>query len=149
MLDYLKLEIEQKQQIVVENKHWVALVPFWAVWPFETLLLPREPIRRLQDLMQRQAIALAEILKRLLVKYENLFESPFPYSLGWHPAPNVDTDQSYWQLHAHFCPPLWRSATVKIFLVGYEMLAEVQRDLTVEQAAQRLRELPNTHYLEW
>jgi UDPglucose--hexose-1-phosphate uridylyltransferase len=99
--------------------------------------------------MQSPATALAEILKCLLVKYDNLFESPFPYSMGWHSAPNLDTDQSFWQLHAHFYPPLLRSATVKKFLVGYEMLAEVQRDLTAEQAAQRLRELPDTHYLEW
>jgi UDPglucose--hexose-1-phosphate uridylyltransferase len=148
LLDYLKLEIEQQQRIVVENEHWVALVPFWAVWPFETLLLPRETICRLQDMTQSQIITLAEILKRLLVKYENLFESPFPYSMGWHPAPNLDADLSFWQLHAHFYPPLLRSATVKKFLVGYEMLAEAQRDLTAEQAAQRLRDLPDTHYSE-
>ncbi|HZZ26632.1 MAG TPA: UDP-glucose--hexose-1-phosphate uridylyltransferase [Pirellulales bacterium] len=141
LLDYLQLEQEQQQRIVVENEHWVAVVPYWATWPFETLLLPRQAVLRLPDLNAVQRAALADALKRLLSKYDQLFETSFPYSMGWHGAPTAAGDWFHWQLHAHFYPPLLRSATVKKFMVGYEMLAEAQRDLTPEQAAQRLREL--------
>ncbi|HCK99886.1 MAG TPA: galactose-1-phosphate uridylyltransferase [Candidatus Marinimicrobia bacterium] len=146
LLDYLQQELEQKERIVVENKHWVALVPFWAVWPFETLLLPRRHVLRLPDLTIVEREGLAELLKSLLTKYDNLFNVSFPYTMGWHGAPTDMGDYSYWQLHAHFYPPLLRSGTVKKFIVGYEMLAEVQRDITAEQAAERLRELPSIHY---
>jgi UDPglucose--hexose-1-phosphate uridylyltransferase len=154
LLDYVELEAGQGERIVVENEHWLALVPYWALWPFETLLLPRRPVLRLPDLVDAERDALAEILKRLLTKYDNLFEVSFPYSMGWHGAPTgpgaevggTGDDASHWQLHAHFLPPLLRSATVKKFMVGYEMLAEAQRDLTAEQAAERLRALPETHY---
>jgi UDPglucose--hexose-1-phosphate uridylyltransferase len=117
------------------------VVPYWAVWPFETLLLPKARVARLPDLDSAQRDALADILRRLLTRYDNLFGTSFPYSMGWHGAPFTDDDQSHWQLHAHFYPPLLRSATVKKFMVGYEMLAEPQRDLTPEAAAARLREL--------
>ncbi len=148
LLDYLAVEKEQAERIVIENEDWVVLVPYWALWPFETLLLPTFPVQRMQDLTTGQRENLAKILKQLLTKYDNIFETSFPYSMGWHPAPQDDQDYPYWQLHAHFYPPLLRSATVKKFLVGYEMLAESQRDITAEQAAQRLRELPDIHYLD-
>lgn len=144
--DYLALEMESGERVVVENDDWVALVPFWALWPFETLLLPRRPIARLPDLDDGMRDGLADILKRLTTRYDNLFEVSFPYSMGWHGAPTDGAQHPHWQLHAHFFPPLLRSATVKKFMVGYEMLAEAQRDLTAEQAAARLRELPETHY---
>jgi len=146
LLDYADLEAERQERIVTENEHWLAVVPYWAVWPFETLLLPRRRILRLPDLDHAQRDALAGILKRLLTKYDNLFEISFPYSMGWHGAPTDGQEHPHWQLHAHFYPPLLRSATVKKFMVGYEMLAEAQRDLTAEQAAERLRDLADVHY---
>ncbi|MBN1220494.1 MAG: UDP-glucose--hexose-1-phosphate uridylyltransferase [Anaerolineae bacterium] len=150
LVDYADLEASQQERIVVDNEHWLAVVPYWAIWPFETLLLPRRHVLRLPDLDDVERNALADILKRLLTKYDNLFEVSFPYSMGWHGAPTgpeqADRDEVHWQLHAHFYPPLLRSATVKKFMVGYEMLAEAQRDLTAEQAAERLRALPEIHY---
>ncbi len=167
LLDILDLELAQQERIVVQNDHWLAVVPFWAIWPFEILLLPRRHILRLPDLVDAERSALADILKRLLSKYDNLFETSFPYSMGWHGAPfttaqtpTVSTPErhdpaatkplgsknDHWQLHAHFYPPLLRSATVKKFMVGFEMLGEAQRDLTAEQAAARLRDLPDIHY---
>jgi UDPglucose--hexose-1-phosphate uridylyltransferase len=148
LVDYVKQEIELKTRIVEINENWVALVPFWALWPYEVLLVPRAHRLRLTDLTEREQSGLAEILKKLLVRYDNLFETSFPYSMGWHNAPTTDGDFSHWQLHAHFYPPLLRSATVKKFMVGYEMLAEPQRDLTPEIAAKRLSELPVQHYKE-
>ena len=146
--DYLALELERGERLVVENEHWVALVPYWAIWPFEILLLPRRAVKRLPELTPVEQEALARMLKSLLTRYDNLFETSFPYSMGWHAAPNQAElpDDAGWQLHAHFYPPLLRSATVKKFMVGYEMLAEAQRDLTPEQAAQRLREASEVHY---
>ena len=146
LLDYAQRELAAKTRVVVSNAHWVAVVPFWAVWPYEILLLPLAPVQRLPDLSEAQRTGLAEILQVLLIRYDNLFETSFPYSMGWHAAPNGAEDCAHWQLHAHFYPPLLRSATVKKFMVGYEMLAEAQRDLTAEQAAQRLRDLPAAHY---
>lgn len=148
LLDYAALEAGGPR-VIVENTHWLAVVPYWAVWPFEALLLPRRRhIMRLPELDAAERDALAEALKRLLVKYDNLFETSFPYSMGWHGAPFDTREATPWQLHAHFYPPLLRSATVKKFMVGYEMLAEAQRDLTPEQAAARLREVSETHYRE-
>lgn len=147
--DYVNLELEQQERVVLANEHWVVVVPYWAVWPFETLLLPRQKVQRLPDLTPAGRASLAEILKQLLTRYDNLFETSFPYSMGWHGAPTgrgYSQEQSHWQLHAHFYPPLLRSATVKKFLVGFEMLGEVQRDLTAEQAAGRLRAVSDTHY---
>jgi UDPglucose--hexose-1-phosphate uridylyltransferase len=147
LLDYASRELELKERIVVENEDWLAVVPYWAIWPFETLLMPRRHVLRLPDLSETERNSLAHILKRLLTKYDNLFEISFPYSMGWHGAPTGD-DPAHWQLHAHFYPPLLRSATVRKFMVGYEMLAEAQRDLTPEQAAERLRIQPEVHYKE-
>ncbi len=148
LVDYARQEAEKQERLVVENEHWLAVVPFWAVWPFETLLMPRRHVLRLPDLADSERDALADILKRLLIKYDNLFETSFPYSMGWHGAPCDANDNHHWQLHAHFYPPLLRSATVKKFMVGFEMLGEAQRDLTSEQAAQRLRDLSSIHYKE-
>ncbi len=146
LLDYAEREVQRQERVVVMNDHWVALVPFWAVWPFETLLLPRQTVLRLPDLNPAQRESLSSILKRLLCRYDNLFEVSFPYSMGWHGAPYGSEDRRHWQLHAHFYPPLLRSATVKKFMVGYEMLSEAQRDLTPELAAKRLRELPDERF---
>jgi UDPglucose--hexose-1-phosphate uridylyltransferase len=148
LVDDLRWEDRRKVRIVTENDHWVALVPFWAVWPFETLLLPRRHVLRLPDLDEIERDDLARILKRLLVRYDNLFHSSFPYTMGWHGAPHLPGDCSHWQLHAHFYPPLLRSAAIRKFMVGYEMLAEPQRDITPEVAAERLQSLPDAHYLE-
>lgn len=148
LVDYVQKELEKKERIVVETEHWVAVVPYWAVWPFETLLLPKVHVKRLTELTEAQAKDLAVILKKLATKYDNLFETSFPYSMGFHAAPFNGEDNEHWQLHAHFYPPLLRSATVRKFMVGYEMLGESQRDLTAEQAAERLRALSEVHYKE-
>ncbi len=144
--DYARQERQLGERAVLENESWLVVVPFWAVWPFETLLLPKSPLRRLPQLDDSQRDDLASILKRLLVKYDNLFEVSFPYSMGWHGAPFDGGDNKHWQLHGHFFPPLLRSATVKKFMVGYEMLAEAQRDITPEAAARRLRACSETHF---
>ena len=140
LLDYLEVELRQGERVVSVNEHWLALVPWWAVWPFETLLLPRRHTGQLQALGDDERDALAAILRELLRRYDGLFGVPFPYSMGWHLAPAGG--EAHWQLHAHFLPPLLRSATVRKFMVGFELLAEAQRDLTPEQAAERLREVP-------
>lgn len=138
LLDYLGQEAGGTR-VVVESEDWVALVPFWAVWPFETLVVPRRPIARVPDLDDAARDDLARLLIRLLGAYDALFGIPFPYSMGWHGAPFDGGDTEHWQLHAHFYPPLLR-ATNRKFMVGYELLSEAQRDLTAEQAAERLRE---------
>ncbi|MFH1570376.1 MAG: UDP-glucose--hexose-1-phosphate uridylyltransferase [Gemmatimonadota bacterium] len=148
LLDYAELEAGRPERVVEAGDHWLAVVPFWAVWPYEVLLLPRRPVRRLPDLAADERGDLAAVLRRLLIRYDNLFETSFPYSMGWHGAPGSGPGEDHWQLHAHFYPPLLRSATVKKFMVGYEMLAEAQRDLTAEGAAARLRDLPARHYRE-
>lgn len=147
LLDYVAREIENQERIVVESDHWVAVVPYWATWPFETLLLPKQAVTRIDQLTGEQRDDLAAAMKLLLTRYDNLFETSFPYSMGWHGAPFDGGDPSHWHLHAHFFPPLLRSATVKKFMVGYEMLGEPQRDLTPEQAAERLRSTSTEHYL--
>jgi len=133
------------ERVVVANTDWLAIVPFWASWPFEILLLPRFAVARLPDLDAAQRMTLAEIVQALTVRYDNLFETSFPYSMGWHGAP-FGADAHGWQLHAHFYPPLLRSASVRKFMVGFEMLAEAQRDLTPEQAAERLRAVSPVHF---
>ncbi|MBV9674656.1 MAG: UDP-glucose--hexose-1-phosphate uridylyltransferase [Verrucomicrobia bacterium] len=148
LVDYLQREENQKERMVIQNDDWVVLLPYWAIWPYETLLLPRRNVSRLPQLRDTERSSLAEILKRLTTRYDNLFEVSFPYSMGWHGAPSGVGEFSHWQLHAHFYPPLLRSATVKKFMVGYEMLSEAQRDLTAEQAAETLRGLSETHFKE-
>ena len=146
LMDYLQYELKAEERIVVKNENWVALVPFWAVWPFEVILLPMTHVKRMNDLNEKQSESLAAILKSLTIKYDNLFNISFPYTMGWHNAPFTKNSNDYWQLHAHFYPPLLRSATIRKFMVGYEMLSEAQRDITPEQAAERLRDLPDIHY---
>lgn len=146
LVDYLDAEVRGAERVVVDNEHWVAVVPYWAIWPFETLLAPRRQVLRLTDLTTAERDGLADIVKRLTARYDNLFETEFPYSMGWHGAPNGEGDYAHWQLHAHFYPPLLRSATVRKFMVGYEMLSEAQRDMTAEDAADRLRRLDERHY---
>jgi UDPglucose--hexose-1-phosphate uridylyltransferase len=144
--DYMEFEKGVGERTILENQDWLAVVPYWAVWPFEILLLPKRPVQRLPDLSASERDRLAEVLKILLIKYDNLFETSFPYSMGWHGAPGWEDNRPAWQLHAHFYPPLLRSATVKKFMVGFEMLGEAQRDITAEQAAERLRELSEIHF---
>ncbi len=150
LVDYVQAELRDGTRVVVETEYWVALVPYWAAWPFETMLLPKTHIRRMSELNNEQRDDLALAIKKLTSRYDNLFQCSFPYSMGWHYAPffEENTDIDHWQLHALFYPPLLRSATVRKFMVGYEMLAENQRDLTAEQAAQRLRVLSDVHFKE-
>ena len=135
LLDYLALEEAAGERIVCANEHFVALVPFWAIWPFETMVLPRRQVVALPELSPAERDALADILKQLTTRYDNLFEVSFPYSMGWHQRPVDGSDYPGWVLHAHFYPPLLRSATVRKFLVGFEMLGEPQRDIPAEAAA--------------
>ncbi|MBK9710902.1 MAG: UDP-glucose--hexose-1-phosphate uridylyltransferase [Kouleothrix sp.] len=146
LADYLAIELDDGARIVDANDHFVALVPFWAVWPFETLAISRRPTGALTDLSAEERAGLADILKRLTTRYDNLFQVSFPYSMGFHQRPTDGAAHPEWHLHAHFYPPLLRSATVRKFMVGFEMLAEPQRDITAETAAERLRELPGEHY---
>ena len=144
--DYLQLETERGQRIVCDNAHFVALVPFWAVWPFETLVLCRRRVTSLSELNAAEKEALADLLRRLTIRYDNLFSTSFPYSAGLHQAPTDGKPHPEWDFHIHFYPPLLRSATVKKFMVGYEMLANAQRDITSETSAEQLRALSETHY---
>lgn len=148
LLEYVAAEQKERDRIVVETEHWLAVVPYWAAWPFETMLLPKAHIRRMSELNNSQRDDLALVIKRLTTRYDNLFQCSFPYSMGWHYAPffNPKTEINHWQLHALFYPPLLRSATVRKFMVGYELLAESQRDFTAEQAAQRLSRMSDVHY---
>ncbi len=139
--DYTDSELADGERIVTLNNSWVALVPFWAKWPFETIIMPRFKISQIVQLTDDLIGDLALILKSLLTKYDKLFGIPFPYSMGWHGAPYHSGEKDHWTLHAHVYPPLLRSSTVKKFMVGYEMLAEAQRDLTPESAAQKLASL--------
>ena len=142
LCDYLDVELDDGERIVTGNEHFTALVPFWAVWPFETLVLPRAHAGALPDLGPDQRDGLADILRRLTRRYDRLFGVTFPYSMGLHQPPTDTDPHPEWHLHAHFYPPLLRSATVRKFMVGYELLGQPQRDITPETAAQRLRELP-------
>jgi UDPglucose--hexose-1-phosphate uridylyltransferase len=146
LADYLRLELERGERIVCENDAFVGLVPFWAVWPFETLVLSRRTVSSLSDLTSPERNMLADIVQRLTTRYDNLFEISFPYSSGIHQAPTDGRPHPEWDLHMHFFPPLLRSATIRKFMVGYEMLGEPQRDITPESSAQRLRALSEVHY---
>ena len=151
LLEYAKQEVTKQERIVCENEDWVALVPYWAIWPYETMILPKcAHILRITDLNNGLKTTLAKIMKDLTTRYDNLFQTSFPYSMGFHGAPtgpsSAEEDNSHWQFHALYNPPLLRSSTVKKFMAGYEMLANSTRDLTAEQAAKKLRELSNEHY---
>jgi UDPglucose--hexose-1-phosphate uridylyltransferase len=144
--DYLEEELERKERIVIENQHFAVLVPFWAIWPYETLIVSKRHFGNIIAMTKEESTAFAEILKAITVKYDNLFETSFPYSSGIHQSPTDGELHPEWHFHMHFYPPLLRSATVKKFMVGYEMMGEAQRDLSPEQSAKILRDLPTTHY---
>jgi UDPglucose--hexose-1-phosphate uridylyltransferase len=147
LCDYLSLE-DGQERLVAANEGFVALVPFWAVWPFETMIIARRHFASLNDIKSPECAQLADILKQMTTRLDNLFESPCPYSMGFHQAPCNGEQHESWHLHAHFYPPLLRSASVRKFMVGYELLAMPQRDITPESAAERLRSLQAVHYAE-
>ncbi len=140
LCDYLALELEQGQRIVCANDGFVALVPFWATWPFETMLLPRRHLAALDDFDDKDSQALADILSKMTRCYDSLFATRFPYSMGFHQRPSDDGEHPHWHFHGHFYPPLLRSATIRKFMVGFELLGSPQRDITPESAAERLRD---------
>ncbi|MEL6536352.1 MAG: UDP-glucose--hexose-1-phosphate uridylyltransferase [Bacteroidota bacterium] len=146
LADYWAEEQQAKERWVWENDHMVVLVPFWAVWPYETLLVPKRPMARITEMTPAEKTGLAEAYHQLTLRYDNLFETSFPYSAGIHQAPYDGQAHPEWHWHMSFYPPLLRSATVKKFMVGYEMLANPQRDITAEQSAERLRGLSDVHY---
>lgn len=146
LCDYLKLEQSNQERIVCENADFAALVPFWAVYPFETLILGKRHAGSISELADNERNSLADILRRLTIRYDNLFQTAFPYSMGFHQVPSDGIQREGVHFHAHFYPPLLRSATIRKFLVGFELLGSPQRDLTPEQAAQCLRDLSEVHY---
>jgi len=148
LCDYLASERESAVRLVCENDAFAALVPFWAVWPFEIILISRRHVTGLVELSSAERHALGAILKNITTRYDNIFEVPFPYTMGFHQRPADGAPHPEWHLHAHFYPPLLRSATVRKFMVGFEMLGMPQRDITAESAAERLRAMPEVHYLE-
>ncbi|MFA6455944.1 MAG: UDP-glucose--hexose-1-phosphate uridylyltransferase [Bacteroidota bacterium] len=146
LADYLKAELKLKERIVFENRSFVALVPFWAVWPYEIMIIARWKIGSIVQFTEDERKAFANIISAVTVKYDNLFETSFPYSSGLHQSPTDGKDHPEWHFHMHFYPPLLRSAQIKKFMVGYEMMAEPQRDITPEQSALTLRDLSVVHY---
>jgi UDPglucose--hexose-1-phosphate uridylyltransferase len=146
LCDYLATERVRSDRLVFEHDAFAVVVPFWAVWPFETLVIARRHVAALADLTAPERDALADVLKRLTTRYDNLFETPFPYSMGFHGRPCDREPHDEWHLHAHFYPPLLRSAAVRKFMVGFELLGTTQRDMTPEAAAARLRAVGEEHY---
>jgi UDPglucose--hexose-1-phosphate uridylyltransferase len=144
--DYLAEELERKERVILENEHFAVVVPFWAIWPFETLIISKRHFGNLTQMTNDETVAFADALKRITVKYDNLFETSFPYSSGIHQTPTDGEEHPEWHFHMHFYPPLLRSATVKKFMVGYELMAEAQRDISPEKSAAMLRDLPEVHY---
>ena len=138
---YLRMELGQKERVIAENDTWITVVPFWAVWPFETLVLPRRSFSGFEQMTPAERDGLAAMLKQLTAGYNRVFETPFPYSMGFHPAPSDGRAHEAWTFHAHFYPPLLRSATVRKFMVGFELLGSPQRDITPESAAETLRKV--------
>lgn len=149
LMDYLQVELEERKRIIIDNRHFVALVPFWAAWPYETMIVSKRHITNIQEFDEDEKLDLAHTLQELTIRYDNIFRTSFPYSAGMHQAPVNSGDQAHWHWHMHFYPPLLRSATVKKFMVGYEMLANPQRDITPEYAAQVLQQQSTTHYKKW
>jgi UDPglucose--hexose-1-phosphate uridylyltransferase len=148
LTEVLRVEQESGERSLYANDHFTVLVPFWAVWPFETLVIANRPVQWVHELTAAERRGLAEALSALTIRYDNLFEIDFPYSMGIHQAPVNQGPQPHWHLHLHFYPPLLRSATIRKFMVGYEMLGTPQRDITPESAAKRLRELPAVRFSE-
>lgn len=145
---YLTVELAEGERIVCANDAFVAVAPFWAVWPFETLVLPRRHLGSFDQMENAEKDALADLMKQLTTRYDNLFDVSFPYTMGFHQRPTDGRAHHEWHFHAHYYPPLLRSAAIRKFMVGYEMLATPQRDLTPEAAARRLRDLSSAHYLD-
>ena len=148
LCDYLKLEHEKSERLVFENDHFTVLVPFWAVWPFEVMILSKKHRLSIDEFSDGERSAFADALRRLTARYDNLFQTPFPYSMGFHQRPTDGEEYPFVHFHAHFYPPLLRSATVRKFMVGFELLGTPQRDITAESAADRLRGLDEVHYLD-
>jgi UDPglucose--hexose-1-phosphate uridylyltransferase len=146
LVDYLRTELEKKERIIFENDGFVVLVPFWAIWPYETMILPKRKIQHILQFTSEEIGQFAEAMKNIAIRYDNLFKISFPYSAGIHQAPTDGKDHSEWLFHMHFYPPLLRSATIKKFMVGYEMMANPQRDITAETSASILREIPVKHF---
>ena len=144
--DYVSLERKKNERIIIDNTHFVAVVPFWAAWPYETMIVSKRAIGTILEFTAEEKVDLAKTLQELTIRYDNIFKTSFPYSAGIHQAPVNSGDQSGWHWHMHFYPPLLRSATVKKFMVGYEMLANPQRDITPEQAANTLKQQETVHY---
>ena len=144
--DYLAQEIAVGERVVLQNDYFVALVPFWAVWPYEAMIVPRRAMPDITGLSSEEVTAFATIFKALTIRFDNVFQTSFPYSMGIHQRPTDGLPHEEWHWHMSFYPPLLRSATVKKFMVGYEMFAEPQRDITAEMAAQTMREVPEVHY---
>lgn len=142
LCDYQNLEGAEKERSVCENEHFAVLVPYWATWPFETILISRRHVGSIPELSSDERAGLADIIRRIACKYDHVFGVSFPYSMGWHQKPTDRDEYKHWHLHAHFFPPLLRSASVKKFMVGFEMLAMPQRDITPESAAAKLRDMP-------
>jgi len=147
LCDYVALEARLGERVVCENDSFMVLVPFWAVWPFETMLLSKRHFAGMDELQDGERTELGDMLRQITTRYDNLFEVPFPYTMGFHQRPTDGQPHPEWHFHAHYLPPLLRSATVQKFMVGYELLATPQRDITPEAAAERLRSLPVEHYL--
>ena len=148
LCDYLAIELKRKERIVCENEAFATLVPFWAVWPFETMVLSKRHLGAMDELSGIERDLLADILRRTTIRYDNVFETSFPYSMGFHQRPTDGQAHPEWHFHAHYLPPLLRSAVVQKFMVGYELLATPQRDITAETAAARLVEVGEMHYLD-
>ncbi|TDS13818.1 UDP-glucose--hexose-1-phosphate uridylyltransferase [Sphingobacterium paludis] len=144
--DYLELELKKDERIIVNNTHFVALVPFWAAWPYETMIISKRAVPSILEFTEEEKEDFAKTLQELTIRYDNIFKTSFPYSAGMHQAPVNSGDHPEWHWHMHFYPPLLRSATVKKFMVGYEMLANPQRDITPEQAANTLKQQATVHY---
>ena len=148
LCDYAATELAQAERVVLENDHFVAVVPYWATWPFETMILPRRHMGSFTDFTADERSAFAAMLKAVTTRYDNLFHVSFPYSMGFHQRPTDGQTHDSMHFHAHFYPPLLRSAEIRKFMVGFEMFGSPQRDLTPESAAERLRALPEKHYLD-
>ncbi|MDQ7815915.1 MAG: UDP-glucose--hexose-1-phosphate uridylyltransferase [Melioribacteraceae bacterium] len=148
LCDYLIHEKKKHERIVFENESFVVIIPFWAIWPFETIVIPKRHDQNILKLDSSEKRLFAEALKEITVRYDNLFQTSFPYSMGFHQSPTDGKDYKEWHWHVHFYPPLLRSSTVKKFMVGYEMLAQPQRDLTPEIGAEMLKKQSNTHFIK-
>lgn len=148
LCDYMALESERAERIVFKNESFTVIVPYWAVWPFEVMVLSKEHRVSIDEFTDAERVRFADCLRRLTIRYDNMFQTPFPYSMGFHQHPTDGEGYPFLHFHAHFYPPLLRSATVKKFMVGFEMLGTPQRDITAESAAERLRALSEVHYLD-